>query len=152
VDLRELEELIRLLEKSSLQELEIEDDTRRIRLNKGAPAPVAAAVAPAPAAAPPAPNPAGPDAGDGDTPEDDGLVTINSPMIGTFYAASAPGEPIFVQVGDVITPDQTVCIVEAMKIMNEVPAKLAGVVERILVENGEPVEFGQPLFALRPNT
>jgi len=149
VDLQELQKLIQLLEQSSLQEIEIEDDNQRIRLNKGAAAPVAATIAPAPLAQAPAPVQETPAEA---TPEDDGLITINSPMIGTYYAATAPGEAPFVKLGDQIQPDHTVCIVEAMKIMNEVPAKLSGTVERILVENGEPVEFGQPLFALRPNT
>lgn len=153
MDLRELQELIRLLEESTLQEIEIEEDNRRIRLNKGAPAVQHTYMA----GAAPAPTPpiqaavSQPEAApEEESPEDDGLITINSPMIGTFYAASAPGEAHFVSVGDQVKPDQTVCIVEAMKIMNEVPAKVSGVVERLLVENGEPVEFGQPLFAVRP--
>ena len=152
MDLNELKDLISLLEDSGLSELEIEEEGRRIRLTKqhgavvsmGAPpvyaAPVAmpaADAAPAPAAAP-------------TTPADEGLVTIDSPMVGTFYGSPAPGEPLFVQPGDRVTADQTVCIVEAMKIMNEVAAKVAGTIERVLVENGEPVEFGQPLFAVRP--
>jgi acetyl-CoA carboxylase biotin carboxyl carrier protein len=71
-------------------------------------------------------------------------------MVGTFYTAPAPGEPAFVRVGDTVEENQTVCIVEAMKLMNEVAAKESCVIEKILVENGEPVEFGQPLFAVRP--
>jgi len=79
-----------------------------------------------------------------------GQVTIDSPMVGTFYASSAPGEAPMVLPGDSITKDKTICIVEAMKIMNEVAAKFPCIIERVLVENGEPVEFGQPLFAVRP--
>jgi acetyl-CoA carboxylase biotin carboxyl carrier protein len=143
VDFSELQELIRIFEASGLTEIEIDEKGRRMRLSKqGAfnPAPlhvqVPAVPAPAEAAAPP--------------PQDDGLVTIDSPMVGTFYASAAPGEPPFIVPGDTVDKDQTVCIVEAMKIMNEVGAKIGGIIEKILVENGEPVEFGQPLFAIRP--
>jgi len=151
VDLNELKELISLLEDSELSELEIEEEGRRVRLTKRSevyyasaapqPAPAAPAPAPAPSAAP-APGPA--------TLADEGLLSVDSPMVGTFYSSPAPGESNYVQVGDKISGDQTVCIIEAMKIMNEVAAKVAGTVERVLVENGEPVEFGQPLYAIRP--
>jgi acetyl-CoA carboxylase biotin carboxyl carrier protein len=81
---------------------------------------------------------------------EDLLPTIDSPMVGTFYSAPAPGEDIFINVGDSVEEGQTVCIVEAMKLMNEVGAKLACKIVKVLVENGEPVEFGQPLFAVEP--
>ncbi len=156
MDLTDIKELVSLLESSELSELEIEEEGRRIRLTKrpepmmapttvSVPASVAAApVAPvaAPAAAPSAPAEL--------TLADEGLLSVDSPMVGTFYVCPAPGEPSYVQLGDTISAEHTVCIVEAMKIMNEVAAKVAGTVERILVENGEPVEFGQPLFAIRP--
>lgn len=153
MELKEIQELIRLLESSSLSELEVEEAGRRIRLSRGhaqyaAPAPVF--LSPGQGYAPPsAPSSLSPieSEDEGLAP---GLLTIDSPMVGTFYAASAPGEPPFVLPGDVIEPNQTVCVVEAMKIMNEVGAKYAAVVEKVLVENGEPVEFGQPLFAVRP--
>lgn len=159
MDINELKELISLLEDSKLSELEIEEEGRRIRLTKQsetyftAPAPVqmqAPLAAPAPSIAPSTPF------GSAHEPKepslaDQGLVAVTSPMVGTFYLKPAPGEPNFIELGDRITADQTVCIVEAMKIMNEVAAKVAGIVERILVENGEPVEFGQPLFAIRPS-
>ncbi|MCF6283903.1 MAG: acetyl-CoA carboxylase biotin carboxyl carrier protein [Candidatus Hydrogenedentes bacterium] len=152
MDLKELKELVSLLESSELSELEIEEEGRRIRLTKKPDPVVAQAVAiPAPAAEPVAAAPlpaAGPPAEA--TLADEGLVSVDSPMVGTFYVSPAPGEPSYVQVGDSISADQTVCIVEAMKIMNEVAAKVAGTVERVLVEGGEPVEFGQPLFAIRP--
>lgn len=148
MDLNELREMIGILEDSTLSEIELEEDGRRIRLSKPsvAPAPIAATVAPAPAA------PVAVDAAPADEPtfEDQGLLTIDSPMVGTFYQSPAPGEPPFIMPGDQVGADQTVCIVEAMKIMNEVVAKSAGTIVRILVENGDPVEFGQPLFALRP--
>lgn len=154
MDINEIKELISLLEESRLSELEIEEEGRRIRLTKQTETVVAHMPVHAPVAAPamlpaPAPAPAAEAKGEPSL-ADQGLTIVSSPMVGTFYVCPAPGEPPFVETGDRITVDQTVCIVEAMKIMNEVAAKTAGVVERILVENGEPVEFGQPLFAIRP--
>jgi acetyl-CoA carboxylase biotin carboxyl carrier protein len=158
VDINELKELIGLLEDSKLSELEIEEEGRRIRLTKQSETYMTAAVPMhAPVAAAPAPSvaPSTPFGSAHESKEpslaDQGLVAVTSPMVGTFYLSPAPGEPTFVEPGDRISVDQTICIVEAMKIMNEVAAKVAGIVERILVENGEPVEFGQPLFAIRPS-
>lgn len=162
MDLDKLRELIGIFESSELSEIEIEEQDRRIRLTKGHPhqahAPQsiithipmhAPAPAPVPMAAPvsqPAPGVEHPPA-----PEmEEGVVTIDSPMVGVFYAAPAPGEPPFVSPGDVVEEGQTVCIVEAMKLMNEVAAKLHGTIVSVLVENGEPVEYNQPLFAVRP--
>ena len=155
-----------MLENSSLSEIEIEEDGRRIMLRKPAPEVIASrevvqalphhvvAEAAAPAAKPAAepqkaaaPDPE-PEAAEDKL--DDDLVTIDSPMVGVFYSAPAPGEAPFVKPGDEMAEDQTLCIVEAMKLMNEVTAKFAGVIVKCLVENGEPVEFGQPLFAVRP--
>jgi len=152
LDLNELKELIGLLEESGLSELEIEEDGRRVRLTKQGGNFVTMQAPPAMAAPVPvsAPTALAPEPAAEKTLADEGLVTIDSPMVGTFYACPAPGEPTFVEPGDSVTSEQTVCIVEAMKIMNEVAAKVAGKIERILVENGEPVEFGQPLFAIRP--
>lgn len=159
MDLNELKELISMLEDSKLSELEIEEEGRRIRLTKqsehyvSVPAPVqmqAPVAAPAPSVAPSTPFGSAQEAKEPSL-ADQGLVAVTSPMVGTFYLKPAPSEPAFVEPGDRISADQTVCIVEAMKIMNEVAAKVAGIVERILVENGEPVEFGQPLFAIRPS-
>jgi acetyl-CoA carboxylase biotin carboxyl carrier protein len=78
-------------------------------------------------------------------------VTVNSPMVGTFYRSPAPGEAAFVEVGDRIRTGQTVCIIEAMKLMNEIEAEVSGQVMQILVENGEPVEYGQPLIRINPD-
>lgn len=147
MDLVELKELIRILEESSLSELEIEEDNRRVRLSKQAPGTVMYQAPPAAAAGVPAATAVEEE----EEAVDDGLITVECPMVGTFYAAPAPGEPVFVSHGDIVKNDTTVCIVEAMKIMNEVAAKVSGKIERILVENGEPVEFGQPLFAVRPH-
>ena len=157
MDIKELEALVKLLEKSSLSEIEIEEDTRRIRLTKEAPAPVTHMIAaPAHHHAPVTDQTGGGSSapvaslGQEIIEEEEHLHTINSPMVGTYYSASAPGEPLFVLVGDRVDANQTVCIVEAMKIMNEVAAKEACIIEKILVENGEPIEFGQPLFAIKP--
>jgi len=161
VDLDKLRELIEILEASQLAELEIEEDGRRIRLQKPAPPSVVAAYPGAAGPLHPPALPVGPAAGglpsahgEGpaghDTQIDEGLDTIDSPMVGVFYVAPAPGEPPFVNPGDTVEEGQTVCIVEAMKLMNEVAAKAPAVIEKVLVENAEPVEFGQPLFAVRP--
>ena len=156
MDLEKLKELIQIFEASELSEIEVEEDGRRMRLQKPGPAPLppmayaapammlnyeqpgAATGAPAPADAAPEVDPSG------------GLPTIDSPMVGTFYLSPAPGEPPFVEVGTRVEEGATVCIVEAMKLMNEVTAKTSCVIEKVLVENGEPVEFGQALYAIRP--
>ena len=156
MDLEKLQELIRIFETSDLSEIEVEEDGRRMRLKKPGPAPQVPMAYPAPAMMPhyeqPQAAPGAPAATDA-APEADvagGLPTIDSPMVGTFYLAAAPGEPPFVEVGSRVEEGSTVCIVEAMKLMNEVSAKTSCIIEKVLVENGEPVEFGQALFAIRP--
>lgn len=157
MDINELKELVRLLEDSALSEIEIEEDNRRVRLSKqwtGAQAAIHYPVGPPPAASA-APAPAGTAAQPAGAEQDDpnalpeGVETIDSPMVGTFYSSPGPGEPPFVLPGTRVEKDQTVCIIEAMKIMNEVGARVACVIEKVLVENGQPVEFGQPLFHVR---
>ena len=151
MDFKELEELIRILEESGLAEIEIEEEGKRIRLQKSLPA--APIVTATPAVGTVSSQGSGPgnppEAEAGEIDEAQGMPTINAPMVGTFYAAPAPGEEPFVQAGDTIEENQTVCIVEAMKLMNEIGATFAGIIEKVLVENGQPVEFGQPLFAVR---
>lgn len=151
VDFENLNELIRIFENSGLSEIEIEENGRRMRLQKpfAASAGVPLAI-PAPQIAPPGHGAVGaaPSAPEAEA-VDPGVKTIESPMVGTFYAAPAPGESPFVKVGDRVDENNTVCIVEAMKLMNEVVSKFAGVIEKILVENGQPVEFGQALFLVR---
>ncbi len=155
MDFNEIQDLIKILESSGLTEIEIEENGRRIRLSKQGPSGALAAPMHF------IPVPAGFGGGiplPGATPQDrlasetreNGLITIDSPMVGTFYTASSPGKPPFVLPGDTVEPNQTVCIVEAMKIMNEVVAKVPAIIEKVLVDNGEPVEFGQPLFTARP--
>ena len=150
MDFEELQELIRLFESTDLSEIEVEQDGRRIRLVKPT-LTETHVVQPRPRSS------EQPHRGDATTLDADteallaeGLITVDSPMVGTFFAASGPGAAPFVQVGDTVDADQVVCIVEAMKIMNEVLCKVPAIVERILVRNGEAVEYGQPLIAVRP--
>jgi len=144
VDLDRLKELIRIFEASALAEIEVEEEGRRVRLKKPhqevvySAHPAAREIAPSP---PPA---------DTEVTGDSVLSTIKSPMVGTFYAAPAPDEPPYVVPGDAVDENQVVCVVEAMKLKNEVTAPFPAIVEEVLVQNGEPVEFGQPLFVVRP--
>lgn len=147
MDIRKVKKLIELLESSGIDELEIHEGEESVRLsrhNKG----VALQPAPLPAAAPAAPPP-GPQAVSEATAEEpiDGHV-IKAPMVGTFYTAPSPGAKPFVEVGKRIETGDTLCIIEAMKILNQIEADASGVVTAILVENGQPVEFGQPLVVL----
>jgi acetyl-CoA carboxylase biotin carboxyl carrier protein len=156
IDIRKLKELVRLMVANELTELDLRDSEEQVSLRRqspmvpGAHAPVVAShpvmnVAP-PAGATPASGaePAAP------TGEDDGH-RIESPMVGTFYTAPNPDAPPFIKVGDHVGADSVVCIVEAMKIFNEIKAGCAGTVQKVLVSNGESVEFGQPLFLVKSN-
>ena len=157
MDLRKLKTLIDLVSESSISELEITEADGKVRIVKAsAPAPVAAVVAapvPVAAAAAPLAGPTGqapapaPTAAAATTPTDEGKV-IRSPMVGTFYRAASPGAKPFIETGDVVKEGTPVCIIEAMKIMNEIESDLAGTVVRVLCENGQAVEYGQPLFIL----
>jgi acetyl-CoA carboxylase biotin carboxyl carrier protein len=161
---KELKELIEFLIDKDITEFELERGDVKVRIKRGqeihytsAPVPVSApAMAqPSPAshsatagahhAAPPAaaPVPAVPS-------EEEGLHTVKSPIVGTFYESPSPGAPGFVKVGDTVTVGQVLCIVEAMKLMNEIESDVAGEIVKILVNNGQPVEYGQPLFLVRP--
>ncbi len=156
MDLRKLKTLIDLVAESDISELEVTEGESKVRIVKGAtashsqvvmmpqamaapaahaPAPVAAPVAaPAEAVAAPAAAPSG--------------HVVKSPMVGTFYRSSAPGAAPFVEVGATVKQGDTVCIIEAMKLLNEIETDAAGVIKEVLVENGQPVEFGQPLFII----
>jgi len=144
VDLRKLKTLIDLVQQSGISELEITEGEERVRISRGAPAVVPQAGAPAPPVTP-APAAAAPPAGAEAEPE--GHV-IRSPMVGTFYRASAPGAKPFVEVGQEVKSGQTLCIIEAMKLLNEIETDRDGVVKAVLAENGQPVEYGEPLFIL----
>jgi acetyl-CoA carboxylase biotin carboxyl carrier protein len=154
LDLAELRKLAELMEQKDLFEVEVEEEGKRVHMVRGgpraaavpmayAPAPQAHAAAPAPAAAPAAP-------GAAPAPAVSRGLEIPSPMVGTFYRSPGPDAAPFVEVGDRINKSTVVCIVEAMKVMNEIKAEVDGEILEILVQNGEPVEFGQPLFLVRP--
>jgi len=151
MDLRKLKTLIDLVSESNVSELEITEAEGKVRIVKSSPnalaAPVVYAPAPAPQAAPaPAPievSPAAPAPAAAPT----GHI-VKSPMVGTFYRAASPGAKAFVEVGDTIKSGDTICIVEAMKILNEIEADHTGTVTKILVDNGQAVEYGQPLFVI----
>ncbi|MGD8742707.1 MAG: acetyl-CoA carboxylase biotin carboxyl carrier protein [Granulosicoccaceae bacterium] len=147
MDIRKVKKLIELLEESGIAEIEIKEGEESVRISRNSPnvAPVAAAIpaaaaAPAPVAAPPAAEektesvPAG--------------HMVRSPMVGTFYRASSPGAKEFVQVGDTVSAGDTLCIIEAMKILNQIEADKSGKITAILVENGQPVEYDEPLFII----
>jgi len=148
MDIRKVKKLIELLEESGIAEIEIHEGEESVRISRystTAPAPIQQ-YAPAPAATP-APVAA---AAAESAPEKAALSghTVNSPMVGTFYTAASPGAPDFVKVGDSVKEGDTVCIIEAMKILNQIEADKSGVVKAILVENAQPVEFGQPLIVI----
>lgn len=150
MDVNELKELIRLIEASGLSEIEIEEGGRRIRLVKPS-LPEARTILPvAPDAEPDRSRRSATLDNDTEALLAEGLITIDSPMVGTFHAAAGAGESPFVHPGDTVDAGQVVCIVEAMKIVNEVVCKVPAIIERILVRNGEAVEYGQPLIAVRP--
>ena len=150
MDIRKVKKLIELLEESNIDEIEIKEGEESVRISRNgnagatyyAPAPIPApAAAPAPAAVPAA------------APVETAAPTssghaVKSPMVGTFYAASAPGAPKFVEVGQQVKVGDVICIIEAMKMMNQIEADKAGVIEAVLVEDGQPVEFDQPLVTI----
>jgi oxaloacetate decarboxylase alpha subunit len=156
MNLKELKELIDLLKDTDISEVEIERSGVKVRLRKGGDVtvhtamprmeyPPAAIVAPAvaepakPAAEKPAPEPA-----------KSNLVKVTSPIVGTFYRSSSPDKPAYADTGDVVKKGQVLCIIEAMKLMNEIESEASGKIVQILVENGQPVEYGQPLFLIEP--
>ncbi len=152
MDIRKVKKLIELLDESGIAEIEITEGEESVRISRYAQgAPVAAPppvtyAAPAPAAAAqPAAADAAPAAAK--VPEEDGFE-VAAPMVGTFYAAPSPGAAAFVQVGDRVQEGDTLCIIEAMKMMNQIEADVAGIIKSIRVQNGEPVEYGQTLFVI----
>jgi acetyl-CoA carboxylase biotin carboxyl carrier protein len=148
MDIRKVKKLIELLEESGISELEISEGEESVRISRhprmAMQAPMAAAM-PMAAAAPPLATPATA-AGEHKPRNDDSTVT--SPMVGTYYSASAPGAKAFVEIGTEVKVGQILCIIEAMKMMNQIESDKAGRVTAILAKNGEPVEFGQPLFII----
>lgn len=152
IETNKLKELIQLMVDNDLTELDLQDEKQTVTLKRGyqggpivhaAPAPVLAA-APIAAAAPVAGVPAAPS-------HDPGLIAIESPMVGTFYASANPDAPPFVAPGAAISPGAVLCLIEAMKVFNEIKADKTGTIAQVLVKNGEPVEFGQKLFLVKPS-
>lgn len=166
IDLDFVRGLIEAIDESGIDSLEISRGGTRIRIAK-TPAPAAMSAAPAVSAAPthaaapastgsaPVGQPEGTAGAAAETPPTaapaaDNLTEIRSPMVGTFYRAPSPEAPAYVEVGSRVTKGQTLCILEAMKLMNELEAEISGIVREILIENAEPVEYGQPLFRIEP--
>ena len=145
MDLRKLKTLIELVESSGIAELEIEEGEERVRITRSVAPSAASAPTTVVAAAHPVNTAAVPGAEAPASPTPQGNV-VKSPMVGTFYRSASPGANPFVEVGDSIKEGDPLCIVEAMKLMNEIESDKAGVIKAILCENGQPVEFGQPLF------
>ncbi len=153
VPLAELRQLIRLVQRTGIGELEVSSGGRTVRISATAGSPLQVAIPPA--AGPSSSSPVGPVAApaiakDAGSARSDNTVAITSPMVGTFYRAPAPDADPYVEVGDMVEVGQTVCIVEAMKLMNEIESEARGRVVEILVENSHPVEFGQKLFLIEP--
>ena len=151
MDIRKIKKLIELVEESGISELEITEGEESVRIHRGgssAAAPIQYAAAPMPvAAAAPAATPATAAVEPAPADEPSGHV-VRSPMVGTFYRSSSPDAKPFVEVGQKVSVGDTLCIVEAMKMMNQIEADVAGVVKQIMVDNQEPVEFDQPLFVI----
>ena len=149
MDLRKLKKLIDLVQESGIAELEITEGEEKVKIVKGGVVSVSAPpVMALPAAAPAAASsPAAAPAGETRDAGQEGHV-VKAPMVGTFYRSPSPDAKVFVEVGQAVKEGDTICIIEAMKLMNEIEADASGVVKAILVENGQPVEYGQPLFIL----
>ena len=148
MDIRKVKKLIELLEQSDVAEIEIHEGEESVRISRhggGMPLYVPQPMAAAPASAPATPASA---AADDTGPEEPEGELVRSPMVGTFYRSSSPGAKPFVEEGHAVKPGDTLCIIEAMKILNQIECEHSGVITRILVENGQPVEYNQPLFVI----
>lgn len=161
MDIKQIQELVKLINKTNIGEITIEEEGVKITVKQkkdpvqhiiagsAAPSYAAPAAGAAPAAAPAAASTA--PAAKAPEPKADNLVTIKSPMIGTFYRQAGPGKPIFVSVGDEVAPGKVVCIIEAMKLFNEIESEVKGKIVKVLVEDASPVEYDQPLFLVDPS-
>jgi len=153
MDLRKLKKLIDLVQESGIAELEITEGEEKVKIVKGGVVSVSPGAGPAPSAAPvaAAPRPAAAPAAAAAAPEAPPAIeghVVKAPMVGTFYRSPSPDAKAFVEVGQAVKEGEVICIIEAMKLMNEIDSDAAGTVKAILVENGQPVEYGQPLFIL----
>ena len=166
MNLNELKEILQILDEKEIAEFELEEEGIKLRIRKAAASanhagqawsvsasgPAGPSAVPQPNGAVPAPAPApapAPETAPSDE-TDSGLLLVKSPIVGTFFRAPDPNSPAFVNVGDRVRVGQVLCIIEAMKLMNEIEAEVAGVVTKIHHENGQPVEYGEPLFAIQP--
>jgi len=154
MDIRKVKKLIELLDESGIAEIEITEGEESVRITRHSPlmpmvqaAPAAAPVAVAPLAVAPAAAAPVAAAASAAEPEEEGSV-VSAPMVGTYYSAPSPGSPPFVQVGDRVNEGDTLCIIEAMKMMNQIDAEVSGTIKSMRVQNGEPVEYGQVLFVI----
>ncbi len=144
MDIRKIKKLIEIVEESGIAELEIKEGEEFIRINRYSSAPAPVAYAPAPVVAQPA------QAAANTAPAEEKITghVVKSPMVGTFYRAASPGTKVFVEIGQSVMVGDTLCIIEAMKILNQIESDKSGIVTKILVDNAEPVEYGQPLFII----
>jgi len=164
MDFKQIQELIKMINKSNIGEVTIEEKGFKLTIKQKeepvqnviaapmhAPISMQGYAQPQAISAPAAQVPAANDKAKAAEPATDNLITIKSPMIGTFYRSSAPGKPVFVEVGDDITPGKVVCIIEAMKLFNEIESEVKGRIVKLLVDDASPVEYDQPLFLVDPN-
>jgi acetyl-CoA carboxylase biotin carboxyl carrier protein len=156
MDLKQIHELIKIVNKSNIGEISIEDKDGKVTIKQKEEAAVTYTAAPsqavyAPAAAAPATAPAASTPAPAAAPKADNLITIKSPMIGTFYRRSSPDKPLLADVGTDVAAGKVVCIIEAMKLFNEIESEISGTIVKVLVEDASPVEFDQPLFLVEPN-
>ena len=144
MDIRKIKKLIEIIEESDIAELEIKEGEESIRISRYSAAPAQVTYAPAPMGAAPAVISAAPAI------QEEKITghAVKSPMVGTFYRSASPGSKVFVEVGQSVMSGDTLCIIEAMKILNQIEADKSGVITKILVDNAEPVEYGQPLFII----
>lgn len=158
MDLKQIHELIKIINKSNIGEISIEDKDGKVTIKQkeepvvtvAAPAPQVFHTAPAPAPQSAAAVPAAPTAPAAPAPKADNLITIKSPMIGTFYRRPSPDKPMLADVGTEIAPGKVVCIIEAMKLFNEIESEISGTIVKVLVDDASPVEYDQPLFLVEP--
>jgi acetyl-CoA carboxylase biotin carboxyl carrier protein len=155
MDIKQIQELVKLINKTSIGEITIEEDGKKITIKqKSDPVQnIITSAQPTYAPAPSAPQSSAPavaSAPVAEAPKTDNLITVKSPMIGTFYRQAGPGKPIFASVGDEINPGKVLCIIEAMKLFNEIESEVKGTIVKILVDDASPVEYDQPLFLVDP--
>jgi acetyl-CoA carboxylase biotin carboxyl carrier protein len=155
VDLKDIKAIIDLMKKNSITEFELERQDSKIKLKRGLNGGSASSSQddynPGNPGAIPQPNSSGGNQSSAPLPVASGEMDVKSPMIGTFYRAPSPEASNYIEVGSTVNAESVVCIIEAMKVMNEIKAEISGVITQVLVENGKPVEFGQPLFKVRPH-